>query len=311
MLSWAKAKRYNVKTSNSDSTRAQVDPWKMVETPKKNKKHRFCWFEWCIFDSTIQPSWNHSTDKPKQQAPGWGRAWPRHCPTWPWQRLTSPRMWQGWGDRTFRWESLAVSNEASVVDQDLRSMKWGVDPRANLQVCPVFLEPAKPCRKANDTTRPVFHDERNGIYPAPITHTIAENSNHCSLCFGGKSITLGLRKASLFDTTRLCRDRGTVPITKNTTKGILAVLSIAFGRHEEFLGIIHSVPQLIVPNPQLLDLGSQPGSHPGIPIIPQKNILSKNQYSPYGHQSEQSLCYNFTNMAKEHLKSTLDDTISS
>lgn len=152
-----------------------------------------------------------------------------------------------------------------------------MDPRANLQVCPVFLEPAKPCRKANDTTRPVFHDERNGIYLAPITHTIAENSNHCSLCFGGKSITLGLRKASLFDTTRLCRDRGTVPITKNTTKGILAILSIAFGRHEEFLGIIHSVPQLIVPNPQLLDLGSQPGSHPGIPIIPQKNILSKNK----------------------------------
>jgi len=138
------------------------------------------------------------------------------------------------------------------------------------------LEPAKPCRKANDTTRPVFRDERNGIYPAPITHTIAENPNHCSLCFGGKNITLGLRKASLFDTTRLCRDRGTVPITKNTTKGILAILSIAFGRHKEFLGIIHSVPQLIVPNPQLLDLGSQPGSHPGIPIIPQKNILSKN-----------------------------------
>lgn len=61
----------------------------------KHQKRIFCWFEWCIFDSTIQPSWNHSADKPKQQAPGWGRAWPRHCPTWPWQRLTSPRMWQG------------------------------------------------------------------------------------------------------------------------------------------------------------------------------------------------------------------------
>lgn len=139
--------------------------------------------------------------------------------------------------------------------------------------------------------------------PCPHHPCFAKNPSHFSLCFGGKNITLGLRKASLLDTTRLCRDRGTVPITKNTTKGILAILSIAFGRHEEFLGIIHRVPQLIVPNPQLLDLGSQPGSHPGIPIIPKKIILSKKQYSPYVHQSEQSLCYNFvsyfTNMAKK------------
>ena len=142
--------------------------------------------------------------------------------------------------------------------------------------------------------------------PCPHHPCFAKNPSHFSLCFGDKNITLGLRKASLLDTTRLCRDRGTVPITKNTTKRILAILSIAFGRHEEFLGIIHSVPQLMVPNPQLLDLGSQSGSHPGIPIIPQKIILSKKQYSPYVHQSEQSLCYNFvsyfTNMAKKSLE---------
>lgn len=43
--------------------------------------------------------------------------------------------------------------------------------------------------------------ERNGIYPAPITRTITANPNHCSLCFGGQNITLGLRRASLLDTT--------------------------------------------------------------------------------------------------------------